>query len=311
MRKAVVLLIILVLTGGSFLFGQEIVEKIEIIGNERVTEETILYYLSSREGDYYNEDLIRRDFKVLWSTGFFANLRIEEEQGTRGKIIKVIVEENPIIKDIIFKTGKKLKENDIIDKLKEHDEYILPYSYYSPFKVERIKARIEELLREKGLTQGKVDIALKKTGKNELEVVFNIDEGPKIRVGEVVFVGRPKLPQSVLLSALKENKKHGLISWIRGKDTFKPDKLSEDLQNIKKKLQEYGYMEATIGEPRVEDVVKRSIFFKKQVMKKLIIPIDAGYRYRVGEIKIEGAKVFSAAGLRKMIKLKPGQLYNT
>jgi len=310
-KLIIVFLVVLSLSWSPFLWGQETVEKIEIIGNERVTEETILYYLSSREGDYFNEELLRRDFKVLWSTGFFANLRIEQEEGERGKIIKVIVEENPIISDITFKTGKKLKENDIIDKLKENDEYILPYSYYSPFKIERIKARIEELLREKGLTQGKVDIAINSKGKNELEVVFNIDEGPKIRVGEVVFVGHPKLPQSVLRSALKENKKHGIIAWITGKDTFKPDKLEEDLQNIKKKLQEYGYMEATIGEPKIEDITKRSIFFKKQVMKKLIIPIEAGYRYRVGEIKIEGAKVFSSSGLRKMIKLKPGQLYNT
>jgi len=87
------------------------VEKIEIIGNERVTEETIRYYLSSREGDYFNKDLLRRDFKVLWSTGFFSNLKIEEEDSTKGKIVKIIVEENPIIKDIVFKTGKKHKYN--------------------------------------------------------------------------------------------------------------------------------------------------------------------------------------------------------
>ncbi len=54
-----------------FLSGQEIVEKIEIEGNDHVTRDTMLYYLSSREGDYYNEELLRRDFKILWSTGFF------------------------------------------------------------------------------------------------------------------------------------------------------------------------------------------------------------------------------------------------
>ena len=74
------------------LFCQDVVEKIEIIGNERVTRETIMYYLSSREGEYYSEDLLRRDFRVLWSTGFFSNIKIENEDGASGKIIKITKE---------------------------------------------------------------------------------------------------------------------------------------------------------------------------------------------------------------------------
>ncbi len=309
MKKIFFALIILILP--FYLSAQEVVEKIEIIGNERVTEETIRYYLSSREGDYFNKDLLRRDFKVLWSTGFFSNLKIEEEDSTKGKIVKIIVEENPIIKDIVFKTGKKLKENDIIDKLKENDEYILPYSYYNPFKIQRIEKRIKELLAEKGLTAGEVRVDTNKKGENELEVIFNIDEGPKIRVGEIVFEGKPKLLQSTLREAVKENKKHGIIAWVTGKDVFKENKLDEDLASIKRKLQEYGYMEATIGEPRIEDIKKRSIFLKKQTMKRIVIPIDAGYIYKAGDVEIEGNKVISTKYLRSLIKFNPGEIYST
>ncbi|MBC7365091.1 MAG: outer membrane protein assembly factor BamA, partial [Candidatus Aminicenantes bacterium] len=82
------------------LLAQEVIEKIEVIGNDRISRDTIIYYLSSREGDYYNEALLKKDFRVLWSTGFFADLRIEAEEGTRGKIIKIYVEENPVIKNV-------------------------------------------------------------------------------------------------------------------------------------------------------------------------------------------------------------------
>lgn len=309
MRKLV--LVIILLAAPLFLFGQDLVEKIEIIGNERVTRETILYYLSSKEGDYFNEELLRRDFRVLWSTGFFSNIEIEKEDGTKGKIVRIIVEENPVIKNIIYKTGKKLKEDDIVNKLKEKDEYILPYSYYNPYKIRRIEETIKELLLEKGLQSGEVKVEIDKKGKNELDVIFNIHEGPKIKVGEVIFEGKPKLPQSTLRGAMKENKKHGLLSWIGGKDAFKQNKLKEDLASIKKKLQENGYMEAIIGEPRIEDITKRSIFFRKQKMKRIIIPVDAGYRYTVGDIKIEGNKIISAKYLRKLIKLEEGNVYNT
>ncbi|MDH5384711.1 MAG: outer membrane protein assembly factor BamA, partial [Candidatus Aminicenantes bacterium] len=193
------------------LFSQEVVERIEIVGNERVTRETIMYYLSSREGEYYNEDLLRRDFRVLWSTGFFSNIKIEDEDGTSGKIIKITIEENPIIKEVLYKTGKKVKEGDIVDKLKEKDEYILPYSYYSPYKVQRITATINDLLVEKGLMDGKVEVETNKMGTNEIEVVFRINEGPKLRVGEVVFEGKTKLRDSTLRAAVKENKEHSVL----------------------------------------------------------------------------------------------------
>jgi len=287
------------------------VEKIEIVGNERVTRETVLYYLSSREGDLYSEELLRRDFRTLWSTGFFSNIKIEKVEGTKGKIVKITVEENPVVKDIIYKTGKKLKENDIVNKLKENEEYILPYSYYNEYKIKRIQTTIEGLLLEKGLTSGKVKVKVNKKGKNELEVLFDINEGPKVKVGEVEFEGKTKLLKSVVRGAMKENKKHGLIAWITGKDVFKQNKLSEDLASIKEAYREHGYMEATIGEPRIEEVTKRSIFFKKQKMKKIIIPINAGYRYTVGEVKIEGNKIFAHKGLRKLIKFKEGDVYST
>jgi len=293
------------------LLGQEKIEKIEIIGNERVTRETVLFYLSSREGDFYSEELLRRDFQVLWSRGFFSNIRMEKEEGTRGKIVRIIVEENPIIRSITYKTGRKLKEDDIVGKLKEEDEYILPYSYYSPYKIQKIKKTIEDLLIEEGLPSGKVKVEVNNIGKNEREVVFDINEGPRIKVGEVEFEGKPKLLRSVLKEAMKENRKHGFISWIMGKDVYKQNKLSEDIASIKSKYQEYGYMEATVGEPRIEEITKRSIFLKKQQMKKIIIPVDAGYLYRVGEVKIEGNKIIATKYLRSLVKFKEGDIYST
>jgi len=256
------------------MFSQETVEQIIIVGNERVTDETIIYYLSSREGDYFDRDVLKRDFRVLWATGFFSNILIEEEEGARGKIVKITLEENPVIKEIVYKTGKKLKEDDIVKKLKEKDEYILPYSYYSPHKIQRIEETIKELLFEKGLTTGEVTVEENKKGSNEIEIVFDINEGPKIKVGEIYFKGQPALRKGILMSGIKENKKHNLYSWIAGKDNFKEDLLPDDLVSLKEKYQEHGYMEAVIGEPIIEDITKSNIFLKKRQMKKIIIPVN-------------------------------------
>jgi len=309
MKKFSLALILALVPG--LLCAQEILEKIEVAGNDRVTPETILYYVSLREGDYFTEDQVRRDFRVLWSTGFFADLKIEETQGPRGKILRITVEENPIVKAVTFKTGSRVKENDIVSKLKEKDQYILPYSYYSPAKIQKVKKTITDLLAEKGLLAAKLDAEVKKAGKNEVEVLIKIDEGPKVRVGDVVFQGDTKLPDSALKWAMKDNRPHTFFNWIAGKDVYKQNKIKEDMDLVKKRYQEEGYMEATVGEPRTEEITKRAFPFSKQKMMRLIIPVNPGYLYRVGEIRIEGNKAFAAKGLRTMVKLEPGTVYST
>jgi len=47
------------------LFSQDIIEKIEIVGNTRVPQETIRYYLFMKEGGTFNRDVLRKDFRVL------------------------------------------------------------------------------------------------------------------------------------------------------------------------------------------------------------------------------------------------------
>lgn len=309
MKKTVLILGLLLLP--VFLAAQEVVEKVEIAGNDRVTTETVLYYLTVREGDLYNVDQFRRDFRVLWSTGFFSNIKFEEAQGTRGKIVKITVEENPVVRAVTFKTGKKVKEKDITDKLKEKDQAVLPYSYYSAYKIQRIRDTITDLLYEKGLLASKIETETVKQGKNEVDIVVRVDEGPKLRVGEVVFDGGTKVPASTLKWSMKENRPHTFFNWIAGKDVYKQNKVTADVDLIKKKYQELGYMEASVGQPRTEEFVRRSVLFKKQKMMRLVFPVTPGYLYRTGEIKLEGSKALNMKNLRNLVRLKPSEIYST
>jgi outer membrane protein insertion porin family len=309
MKKALLALVLLAIP--VLLPAQDILEKIEIAGNERIDTQTILYYLSVREGDYFNTDQLRRDFRVLWSTGFFADIKIEELAGTRGKIVRITVEENPVVRSVTYKTGKKVKEKDIVEKLKEKDQAILPNSNFGPHKVQRIKDTITDLLFEKGLLASKIDTEVVRQGKNEVDVLIRIDEGPKVRVGDVAFEGTTKLAPGELKWSMKDNRPHSLFNWVAGKDVYKQNKLTDDVDTIKKKYQENGYMEAAVGQPRLEEIERRTVLFKKQKMMRLVIPVTPGYLYRTGEIKIEGNKALATKGLQTLVQLEPGAVYST
>lgn len=311
MKKLALLIFLGIVALPVVLAAQDIVEKIEIVGNDRVTTETVLYYLSVREGDFYSADQFRRDFRVLWSTGFFSNITFEESQGARGKIVKITVEENAVVRSVTFKTGKKVKEKDIAEKLKEKDQAILPYSYYSAFKVQRIKDTIADMLTEKGLLASKIESEVVRQGKNEVDVQFRIDEGPKVRVGEVAFEGDTKIQSSKLEYSMKENRPHSMFNWVAGKDVYKSNKLEEDAESIKNKYQELGYMEASVGQPRTEEYEDQSVTFQKQKMMRVIFPVSPGYLYRTGEIKVEGSKAVNVKNLMTLVRLKTGEVYST
>ena len=93
------------------------IEKIIIAGNKKVSQDTIFFYMKSSEKGIYSETLLREDFKVLWNTGFFEDIVVDVSDGKQGKIVKFILKENLLIKSITYKTGKKIKEKDIIEKL--------------------------------------------------------------------------------------------------------------------------------------------------------------------------------------------------
>jgi outer membrane protein insertion porin family len=308
--KKILLGITCVLFINLFIMAESI-EKIIVEGNKKVSKDTILFYMKSAENGLYSTSMLREDFKSLWNTGFFENISIESEGGTTGKIIKVIVKENLLIKSVTFKTGKKIKENDIVSKLQENNITLLAFSYYNPTKIKRAEKIIKDMLLEKGYNQGKVNI-ITKEDKDQVDLTVLVNQGPKTRIGEVEFPGLKGtgISSSFLRNGMKNNKVHNLISIFSNKDVYNKEKITEDLEEVKLRLQEKGYLEAKVDNPTLSMISKYTAFGKFQSMMKISIPVDVGPKYTLSNIKIEGNKILKTEFLRGMLKLKLGKTYN-
>ena len=303
---------------GSLLFfffnsaaSGETIEKITVEGNKKVSRDTVLFYMKSSENGLFSPDRLRNDFKVLWKTGFFENITMEAENGEKGKIVKVILQENPLIKSVTYRTGKKIKEADITEKLQENNISLSAFSYYIPCKMKKVKKIIEEMLKEKGYNEGKVNIAAREAGE-QVAVTVEVQRGPKTRIGSVEFPGLETVDISPLYlqRGLRHNKKHNILSFIGGKDAYKKEKLPEDLEEIKLRLRQKGYLEAKVGAPNISYFRKANALGKKQKMLKISIPITPGPQYRVGDIKIEGNKIIKTDFLNRLVTLKKGELFD-
>ena len=107
----------------SFKVNAEVLKKTEVYGNERIAVETIVVYGGIEKGKNYSQEDINNIIKNLYDTKFFSNISVDFSNG----ILKINVEENPIIESIII-LGEPTKKftKAILDalSLKEKSSYI-------------------------------------------------------------------------------------------------------------------------------------------------------------------------------------------
>ena len=99
--------------------SSEIVNKIEIIGNDRISNETIKLFIPIKIKDEINDVKLNQILKELYDTEYFKDVSVKFENKTL--LINVI--ENPIIENISYKGIKSSRILNIIkdETLVNHD----------------------------------------------------------------------------------------------------------------------------------------------------------------------------------------------
>ena len=106
----------------SYAFA-DVLKKIEVSGNKRISSETIKVYGEIQLNKDYQNDDINDVIKKLYNTNFFSNISTNFSNG----VLKINVTENPIIYSIEINGEKAKKFKEEIFKmiyLKEKSSYI-------------------------------------------------------------------------------------------------------------------------------------------------------------------------------------------
>ena len=127
---------------------QDVIENVEFRGARRISRDGLLARIFSKPGDAFDEASLRRDFMVLWNTGLFDDLRLEVEQGERGKIVRFVVVERRVIRTIRYEGNKSATISDILERFKERRVGLTVESPYEPTRVQRAVLVLRELLGE-------------------------------------------------------------------------------------------------------------------------------------------------------------------
>ena len=109
MNKIIFFLITISLSFFNNLAYADVVKKIEIFGNERISNETILMFSDIQLSDDFSINKSNKILKELYETNFFDDVSIKYNSG----VLTISVKELPLIEKISIDGVKatKIKEN--------------------------------------------------------------------------------------------------------------------------------------------------------------------------------------------------------
>jgi outer membrane protein insertion porin family len=276
--------------------GVEQIDSIRVEGNQRVETAAILATVESKKGESLDYDKLDKDLRAIYRMGFFKDVSIETEEGPKGKIVIFKVVEKPSIGNISFRGNKEEKANDL---LKESG--IKLYSILNRSEVRQSINRLKEYYRQKGYYNVQIEDKIEDLPGNEVSVIYEIDEGEKVFIKKIEFVGNTKFDDGDLKDVMETSEK-GLFSFITKSGLLDKRKLEFDVQKITVFYQNKGYLRAKVGEPEIT--------YEPGVGLIITIQIIEGARYKVNEVKIEGDLIEPEEKLLKKVAINKEEFFS-
>jgi len=313
--------------------GNYVIDRIEFTGNRRIRKDTLTARIFSREGDPYNEETLRRDFQALWNTQFFEDVKLRiEDSPTKpnGKVIVFEVTERPVIRRIRYDGIHSISESDILDRFKDKKVGLTVESQFDPTRIKKAEVVLKDLLGEHGRQFATVTPQYERiASSNAVILVFKIEEGPKVKVGEIQFTGNHAFSRRKLIRAMHNDRPYAIPLKITEinvmSKTYDHDKLIEDIEvGIRGLYQDNGYFKVLVKDPILENVDTNGWRWGVPVVLgrssgkavNITIPIEEGNKYTMGTIRIassdpDKALSLKVEALKGAFPLKQGDVFST
>ncbi len=270
-----------------------IVGRILIQGNERIDPETITSYLPISVGDTVDSPRIDVALKALFRTDLFSDVKID----LQGSDLIVKVVENPVINQVVFEGNSNLKD----DKLKDEVQ-IRPRGVFTRAKVEEDVGRIVELYRRSGRISATVTPKIIELPQRRVDLVFEINEGPKSGILRVNFLGNVQFSANDLRNVIV-TKESAWYKFFSSNDNYDPDRIEYDREQLRKFYRNRGFYDFRIISSVAELASDKNGF-------AVTYAIDEGARYRFGKLTVKTElKKLNGDILRQLLPIREGQVY--
>ncbi|MEO1311601.1 MAG: outer membrane protein assembly factor BamA [Pseudomonadota bacterium] len=273
---------------------RQLIQSVRIVGNERIEAGTVASYLVLGAGDVADQRLIDLSLKTLFRTGLFADAAITIDDG----LMTVEVQENPIVNRVIFEGNKRTKEDKFTEEIQ-----LAPRIVYTRAKVQSDVARMLEVYRRSGRFGAQITPKVRQLPQNRVDVIFEIDEGPKTGIVKVNFVGNEVYTDAELKKQILTTEGR----WWKifaSQNNYDPDRIEYERDLLRQFYAKNGYADFQVVSAIAELTPDRKNFF-------VTFTVEEGRKYNFGEINVETTlDKLDSRVLERIVRIQPGQQYN-
>lgn len=284
----------------------QVIQAVEFKGLVTLTEDTLNHYLFGRQGPQRLDPAeLDENVKKLWDRELIDDIQIEAEPVAGGVKLNIQLVERPILVSVEYVGIKRVNRSDILEQSDRERIEVYENQPLRFGELKRLKFAIEELYKEKGYRFAEVSYRLEEVARGQTRATYTIDEGDKVKIGDIAFDGNTVFSDGKLRRGMKETKESGLISRFQKKDIYNPANIEEDLDKVRDIYRKAGYKDVIVGRPELDVEAKRPGAPTVEQQKRRLavtIPVEEGERWKFGEITIEGNEVFSDQALLRQFE---------
>ena len=278
--------------------SEEITEVV-VEGNSRVADRRVFSAAHIEIGDHYSMLLFRDAMKNLWATGLYQDIEILTEPSPEGGLKVIIrIKEAPIISKLELVGNKKLKDEDIKDKIP-----LRVGGLYSQSKVVDASNKISELYQNEGYYNSQIEIdSTYATVPGRIEITYNIDEGSKIKITDIVFDGNKNFEDGKLRGVMDLKQASVIKFWRRG--GYDEEKFQKDItENLPTFYQKNGFINMQVmGHDFQFDSTSNHVTLK--------VNVDEGQQFFMGNIGVSGNAHYPDNVITSSFELNHGDVFN-
>ncbi len=261
----------------------EIISRVEVNGNQRVSSETIKMFADvSLENDFDINDF-NNTLKNLYDTNFFNLIELKIENST----LNIYVEEFPIIQNVSIEGIEKKK---IKDKLIKNISF-KPRTSFNKILLETDKNTITNILKQFGFYFSNTQVLITELEDNKIDLVYKIETGDKSKIKKITFLGN-KIFKDNKLKNIIISEEYKFWKFLSGKKYLNESIISYDINLLKNFYLNKGYYNVKINSSFAK-IIEQNEF-------ELIYNIDPGEKILFNEFKLNFPEDFNLANYTKL-----------
>ena len=250
--------------------NSETINKIKIVGNDRISYETIKMFANIEINENVSTNKLNLILKDLYETNYFKNVSVSLNNSE----LNILVDEFPIIQKITYQgiKSKKILQSINAEKL------IKEKSPYNDLILKNEKNRITSKIKELGYYNAIIETSVETISKNLVNINFNFNLGEKAKIKKISFIGN-KIFKDRKLKRIIASTEFKYWKFISGRKYLNPAIADLDKRLLKNFYLNNGYYNVKINSSFAK-LINDNEF-------ELIFNIDANEKVFFGDLKLD------------------------